>query len=93
MTFPLNLFPFSNIVIVSLLCEEDERGEVGRSDGREGRDGRERDREGNEYREDLGEPGGEELGELLLSDVHDLLPRFLYFLFFLLFFVVVEVVV
>lgn len=35
---------------------------------------------------DLGEPGGEELGEELLSDVQDLLALFLYFLFLFLFF-------
>lgn len=80
---PLYLFPFSNIVIESRCGEE--RGEVGR---REGSDGREIDN-AERVEERRGEPGGEEFGELALSEVHDLLPlRFLYFLFLFLFFFV-----
>jgi hypothetical protein len=81
---PLNLLPFSNIVMVSL-CIEEERGEV--REGKEGREGRERERAWKEERVDLGDPGGEEFGELLLSD---LLALFLYFLFRFLFFFVAE---
>lgn len=82
---PLNLFPFSNIVIV-VLSGGGTRGVVGSNEGREGREGRDRDNDGNDDRVERGEPGGDELGELVLSEVHDLLPLFLYFLFLFLFF-------
>jgi hypothetical protein len=71
------------------LCSLEERGEVDRREGKEGSDGRDKDREGREYKEDLGELGGEELGELLLSEVK--LALFLYFLPLFLFFFVAEV--